>query len=159
MSGELLGIVLFFGMFVLLLGGLVLAAYLASRSRRLRQIRLLKEIPADNDFYIFVRYNREEAYQRFLKLKRFEGIGILYIVGTRALLKSTRGSQHEFDILTSKISWNGDRGLLKWFSIGDGNEKFYINAEKGKLIFSSGAATKATTRDVFEKLMQIQAGN
>lgn len=162
MSGELLGLVLFLGMFILLLGSILLIAYLAAMSRKRKQNRLLKELPADAEFHAFVRYNRANVQGKFLKLKAFEGSGLLYIAGTKAIFRSTTGYYHEFDILNSKILWEGENlvnGLLKWFSIDDGTEKLFLNVETGIFIFHTGAAGKATTRSIFDKLMLIQASH
>src|SRR5690606_16238300 len=102
MSGELIGFVFFLGMFIILLGGILLVAYFAARSRRVKQNSLLKEIPVDTDFHAFVRYNRADIQGKFLKLKAFEGSGLFYIVGTKGIFKSTTGHYHEFDIINSK---------------------------------------------------------
>lgn len=162
MSGEILGLVFFFGMFIILLGGILLIAYLAARSRKAKQNKLLKELPADAEFHAFVRYNRANVQGQFLKLKAFEGSGVFYIAGTKAIFKSTKGYYHEFDILNSKIFWEGENlvnGLLKWFSINDGTEKLFLNVETGMFIFHTGGSEKATTRSIYDKLMLIQARN
>lgn len=162
MSGELLGIGMFFGMFVILLGGILLIAYIAARSRRVKQNQLLQEIPSDSQFHAFVRYNRANIHGKFLKVKAFEGSGLLYIAGTKAIFKSTTGYYHEFDIVNSKIFWEGENlinGLLKWFSINDGTEKLFLNVETGMFIFHTGSAQKTTTRSIYDKLMQIKASH
>ncbi len=162
MSGELLGLGMFFGMFVLLLGAIVLVAYVAARSRKRKQNRLLKELPIDADFSAFVRYNSGSVQGKLLKLKAFEGSGLFYISDTKAIFKSTTGYYHEFDILNSKIFWEGENlanGLLKWFSINDGKEKLFLNVETGMFIFHIGRSDKATTRSIYDKLTQIQASH
>ncbi|SMC67576.1 hypothetical protein [Moheibacter sediminis] len=162
MSSEIIGLVFFFGMFIILIGGILLIAFVAARSRKSKQNKLLKELPSAAEFHSFVRYNRASVQGQFLKLKAFEGSGVFYIVGTKAIFKSTKGYYHEFDILNSKILWEGENlvnGLLKWFSINDGTEKLFLNVETGMFIFHTGDAGKATTRTIFDKLMLIQAGH
>lgn len=162
MSSELIGIVVFLGMFLFLIGGIFLIAYLAARSRRGKQNKLLQEIPDDAAFHAFVRYNRDKVQGQVIKLKAFEGSGLFYIVGDKAIFKSTTGYYHEFDIVNSKIFWEGENlvnGLLKWFSINDGVEKLFLNVETGMFIFHTGSSQKNTTRSIYEKLMQIKASH
>lgn len=154
MSGELLGLVFFFGFFIILLGGILLIAYLAARSRKSKQNKLVKELPADAEFHAFVRYNRGNQQNKFLKVKAFEGSGVIYLSGEKVYFKSTKGFYHEFDLRTSQVFWEGENlvnGLLKWFRISDGTENLYLNVETGMFIFHTGG-NKPTTRSIFDQL-------
>ena len=154
MSSEIIGFVFFFGFFILLLGAILLIAYLAARSRKAKQNRLLKELSGNVEFEAFVRYNSGRQQNKFLKIKAFEGSGLIYLSGEKVYFKSTKGFQHQFDLRESKVQWEGENlvnGLLKWFSIDDGTEKLYLNVETGMFIFHTGG-NKPTTRSIYEQL-------
>lgn len=158
MSSEfiiLLFLLLFFG---LLLGGVFLIAFVAAQSRKKKQKKILDTLPTDVEFYAFVRFNRGVQQDKFLKLKAFQGSGIIYVLGDKAVFRSTTGFEHTFDLRNSKILWEGENlvnGLLKWFSINDGVEKLYLNVETGMFIFHT-VGNKPTTRSIHDQLILKQ---
>ncbi len=159
MSSEIIVLLLLFLFFVLLIGGIFLIAFIAANSRKKKQKKILEALPAEVDFYAFVRFNRGNQQDKILKLKAFQGSGIIYVLNDKAVFKSTTGFEHNFDLRNSKIFWEGENlvnGLLKWFSINDGQEKLYLNVETGMFIFHTGG-NKPTTRSIHDQLLLKQA--
>lgn len=159
MSSEIIILLFIFLFFLLLIGGIFLIAYLAAQSRKKKQKKMLETLPSDVEFLSFVRFNRGSQQDKFLKLKAFQGSGIIYVEDDKAVFKSTTGFEHIFDLRNSKIFWEGENlvnGLLKWFSINDGQEKLYLNVESGMFIFHTGG-NKPTTRSIHDQLLLKQA--
>jgi len=159
MSSEIIILLFIFLFFLLLIGGIFLIAYLAAQSRKKKQKKILESLPGNVDFYAFVRFNRGNQQDKVLKLKAFQGSGIIYVMDDKIIFKSTTGFEHGFDLKTSKIFWEGENlinGLLKWFSINHGQEKLYLNVETGMFIFHTGGS-KPTTHSIYEQLLLKQA--
>lgn len=159
MSSEIIILLFIFLFFLLLIGGIFLIAYLAAQSRKKKQKKILESLPNNMDFYAFVRFNRGNQQDKVLKLKAFQGSGIIYVIEDKVIFKSTTGFEHEFDLRNSKVFWEGENlinGLLKWFSINDGQEKLYLNVETGMFIFHTGGS-KPTTRSIHDQLLLKQS--
>ena len=124
-----------------------------------KQKALLEKLPSDVEFSTVVRFNSAPQYTKFLKMKAFEGSGVLWVAGDVVYFKSTKGLLISFDLKNYQILWKGENlvnGLLKWFSIGDEMKKIYFNVESGMFIFNKGPQN-LTTRSIFEKLLLKQA--
>ncbi len=159
MSSEFLVLFLMLMFFVLFIGGIFLIAFIAAQSRKKKQKKILASLPSDAEFHAFVRFNKGNHQDKFLKIKAFQGSGIIYVIGDKAVFKSTTGFEHTFDLRNSKVFWEGENlvnGLLKWFSINDGQEKLYLNVETGMFIFHTGG-NKPTTRSIHDQLVIKQA--
>ena len=159
MSTELIVLIFFFLFFVILIGVIFFIAYLAAQSRKKKQKKVLETLPNEAEFLAFVRFNRGNQQNKFLKIKAFQGSGILYLLGNEVVFKSTTGFEHHFDLRDSKVFWEGENlvnGLLKWFSIKDGMEKLYLNVETGMFIFHTDS-NKPTTRSIHDQLLLKQA--
>jgi hypothetical protein len=139
-------------------GMVVGVAYFAARSRKKKQDALKESLPSDVEFSAMVRYNRGAQQDKILKIKAFEGSGILYLQGKTAHFKSTTGFSHSFELSQTKVRWEGENlinGLLKWFSMQDYKEKIYFNVESGLFIFHTGAG-KMTTKQIYERMTMEQ---
>ncbi len=159
MSPEIIVLLFLFLFFVLLIGGIFLIAFIAAQSRKKKQKKILETLPPNTEFHAFVRFNRGRQQGKFLKLKAFQGSGIIYVADDKAIFKSTTGFEYSFDLRNCKIFWEGENlvnGLLKWFSITDGIEKLYLNVETGMFIFHTGG-NKPTTRSIYDQLVLKQA--
>lgn len=155
---ESIFLILFLGFIILLPFAIFLLAYLAAQSRKNKQKKLLQEVPSDTLFSACVRYNRDGTQDKLIKLKAFEGSGIIYIQENHFTFKSTKGLTHTFDFKNTKIIWEGENlinGLLKWFSVNDGQLKLYLNMETGMFIFQTGNS-KETTQSIYNNLMLHQ---
>ncbi len=159
MSSEIIILLFIFLFFLLLIGGIFLIAFVAAQSRKKKQKKVMETLPPGVEFSAFVRFNRGNQQDKFLKLKAFQGSGIIYVLNENAVFKSTTGFEHSFDLRNSKVFWEGENlvnGLLKWFSINDGQEKLYLNVETGMFIFHTGG-NKPTTRSIHDQLLLKQA--
>lgn len=159
MSTEIIVVIFFFLFFIIIIGGIFLIAYIAAQSRKEKQKKILEILPAEAEFHAFVRFNCGSQQDKFLKLKAFQGSGILYVVRDEAVFRSTTRFEHSFDLRNSKIFWEGENlvnGLLKWFSIKDAYEKLYLNVETGMFIFHTGGK-KLTTRSIYDQLLIKQS--
>ena len=137
---------------------IVLIAFLAAKGRKKKQNALLSTVPSNADFSATVRYNRGKQQDKFLKLKAFEGSGVVYATTEEIVFKSTKGFTHTFDLRNCQIRWEGENlvnGLLKWFSVEDAQEKIFMNVETGVFIFHTGG-DKPTTRSIYEQLAMKQ---
>lgn len=159
MSSEVIIILVIFLFFLLLIGGIFLIAYVAAQSRKRKQKKLLNNLPSDVGFHAFVRFNHGNEQGKFMKIKAFQGSGILFVQNDSIEFRSTQGIQHRFDLANSTIQWEGENlvnGLLKWFSINDENEKYFFNVETGMFIFHTGG-NKPTTRSIYDQLILKQS--
>ncbi|MET3731691.1 hypothetical protein [Moheibacter stercoris] len=139
---------------ILILG----VAFWAAKSRKKKQELLKNSLPEGVKFSALVRFNSGNQQDKFLKFKAFEGSGILYVHDGFIEFKSTKGLTHRFDLNSAKIYWEGENlvnGLLKWFSISDGNQKMYFNVESGVFIFHTDPS-KTTTKQIYESLVLEQ---
>lgn len=159
MSAPLFALFFIFLIFAIFIGGIFLIAYLAAQSRKRKQTKLLEMLPTDAEFHAFVRYNRNKQQSEFFKVKAFEGSGVIYIGQGTVSFRSTLGMEHDFDLHTSKVRWEGENlvnGLLKWFSIEDEQTKMFFNVESGMFIFQT-SADKPTTKSIFDRILLKQA--
>lgn len=153
----------FFGllaiMLILFVGPVILIAYLAAQSRKKKQKTVVESLPSDTELFAMVRYNKGDQHQKVLKLKAFEGSGVLYVIGDTIHFKSTKGLETTFPFNQCTINYTGEtfaNGLLKWFSISNQSEIYYFNVESGTFIFHTGS-DKPTTLSIFNHLQQLQA--
>ncbi len=159
MSSEIIVLLFLFLFFVALIGGIFLIAFLAAQSRKKKQKKIIASLPSHAEFHAFVRFNRGDQQDKIIKLKAFQGSGVIYVVDDMAVFKSTTGFEHTFDLRNAKVFWEGENlinGLLKWFSIKDDTEKLYLNVETGMFIFHTGG-NKPTTRSIHDQLLLKQA--
>jgi hypothetical protein len=149
-------IILFFTLIPI--GIVVSVAYFAAVSRKRKQDALMKTIPSNVDFSAIVRYNKEVYQNRIIKIKAFEGSGIIYLQNKIVHFLSTTGFHHQFDLAQTTIRWEGENlvnGLLKWFSMQDSQEKIYFNVESGMFIFHTDSK-KMTTKQIYERIAMEQ---
>lgn len=137
---------------------ILIIAYFAARSRKKKQTALLATIQTP-EYYAFVRYNMGNTQNQFLKVKAFQGSGILYVEDRKIhFIDTLHQNPYVFSLDESSIKWedvNIVNGLLKWFSVDDGNKKYYFNIESGMFIFNTDSS-KPTTKSVFDRLVKYQ---
>lgn len=156
---ELILLLIFLLFFILCIPGLVLLiAFLAARSRKKKQQALLAEL-GPPEHYALVRYNMGNTQNQFFKIKAFQGSGVLYLDGRDIKFVDTlHQNPYTFPMDQSSIIWedvNLVNGLLKWFSISDGQQKYFFNIESGMFIFNTDPS-KPTTKSVFDTLIRHQ---
>lgn len=135
-----------------------LLAYLAAQSRKKKQTALLAKIGTP-EYYAFVRYNIGNTQNQFLKLKAFQGSGMIYVEDRKIHFVDTlHQNPYTFSLDEASIRWediNLVNGFLKWFSVSDKNKKYYFNIESGMFIFNLNSS-KPTTQSVFTRLVIYQ---
>jgi len=135
-----------------------LIAYLASASRRKKQKKTLEQVPKQATFKVAVRYNKGNQQDVFLKIKAFQGSGILYVLDKKICFRDNLSkNSYEFDPNTIKMEWVGinvANGLIKWFKIADSKTEYYFNVETGMFIMHL-SSKKLTTQQVYNKLKSL----
>lgn len=148
----------FFAMMLLMPALIFFIAYLAAQSRKKKQQALMNDI-SDVEYSALVRYNKGNQQDKFLKVKAFEGSGVLYVKdGKIQFVDTLHRNPHTFDLKTCNIQWvdiNLVNGFLKWFSISDDAASYYFNIDSGMLIWNLDKS-KPTTQSVFETLKKMQ---
>ena len=128
---------MFFSPFALLLG----ITFWASKSREKKQNALLAQVPTNAEFKAVLRYNFGNQQSKFLKMKAFQGSGVLYVLDDKTHYITTNNPNDNFifDLKTSQINWIGvnlTNGLLEWFQLKNGEKDYYFNFETGMFIFN-----------------------
>ena len=55
-------------------------AYIASKSRQKKQNTLLDNVPINASMKVILRYNFGQSQDKFIKMKAFQGSGVLYVL-------------------------------------------------------------------------------
>jgi len=143
---------------ILIVSPIFLIAYLASASRRKKQKKTLEQIPKHAEFKVAVRYNKGNQQDVFLKIKAFQGSGILYVLDQKICFRDTLNkNSYDFDRNNAKIEWIGVNivnGFIQWFKIVDDKTEYYFNVETGMFIWSL-SSKKMTTKQVYNKLKSL----
>jgi len=147
--GVLIGVV------ILVLSPILLIAYLANISRRRKQKKTLEQIPKQAEFKVAVRYNKGQQQDELIKIKAFQGSGILYVLDKKIYFRDNLNKNtHDFDSETVKAEWIGiniANGFIKWFKVADNQAEYYFNVETGMFIWHI-SSKKITTKQVYNKL-------
>ncbi|MDH2207256.1 MULTISPECIES: hypothetical protein [Empedobacter] len=135
-------------------------AFWASKSREKKQNALLAQVPPNAEFKAVLRYNFGNQQSKFLKMKAFQGSGVLYVLDDQIHYITTNNPNDNFifDLKTSQINWIGvnlTNGLLEWFQLKNGEKDYYFNVETGMFIFNTNSKKMKTTQ-VFNYLKEAQ---
>jgi len=141
---------------------LFLIAYLASASRRKKQKKIVEQIPKHAEFKVAVRYNKGQQQSEILKIKAFQGSGILYVLDQKICFRDTLNkTPYDFDNNTAKIEWTGiniANGFIQWFKVADHKTEYYFNVETGMFIWHI-SSKKMTTKQAYDKLKSLLPTN
>lgn len=136
-----------------------LIAYLAAQSRKKKQNALLAQLPLETKLTAVVRYNKGQQQTKFLKLKAFQGSGVIYVLDNKIHFRDTLDQNpYEFDLATAQIRFVGvtlANGALNWFTVSDGETEYFFNVESGMFIWHTSSG-KMTTKEICDKLQQLQ---
>jgi len=142
----------------LIIGPIFLVAYIASQSRRKKQEKTLKQVPKQAEFKVAVRYNRGYQQDEVLKIKAFQGSGILYVLDQKICFRDTLNKNpYDFDLNNTKVEWIGVNlvnGFIQWFKIADDKTQYYFNVETGMFIWSL-SSKRMTTKQLYNKLKSL----
>lgn len=158
MAGFVIFFLILIVLMVLPVSVILAIAYFTAQSRKKKQQQLLSEVP-ENDFHVFVRYNKGKQQDKILKVVGFQGSGVLYVKDNQLYFMDTlHQNPHTFDLKNSEVKWenvNIINGALRWFSVHDGTESYYFNIESGMFIWHTDSR-KLKTKDVYEKVLEFQ---
>lgn len=131
--------------------------YLMRKSKR---NTIMQTLPEGVTYTVPVRLNTPKKNDAIMKMKAFEFIGILYVVGNIVYIKGPKPNQlYQYDLQTSAINWVGTQaqnGLIQWFALRDASgNTLYVNGETGLFIFRIGRSFPST-REIYEYLFKLQ---
>jgi len=142
----------------LIVSPVFLIAYFASLSRKNKQKKIIEQIPKHAEFKVAVRYNRGQQQSEILKIKAFQGSGILYVLDQKICFRDTLNKNpYDFDSNTAKIEWTGINivnGFIQWFKVADHKTEYYFNVETGMFIWHI-FSKKMTTKQAYNKLKSL----
>jgi hypothetical protein len=152
---SLLIIFLIFGIFVSIF---FIIAISDAKVREKNELITLESLPHDVVLKAVVRYNIGRPQGRFLKMKSFQGSGVLYVQENKLIFKDILGNEdHVFDLETSKLSWveNKINGITNAFKVADHEAIIFFYIDKGVFIFKA-IEQNASTSDLYLRLKELR---
>ena len=152
---SLLIIFLIFGIFVSIF---FIIAVSDAKVREKNELHTLESLPRDIILKAVVRYNIGRPQGRFLKMKSFQGSGVLYVQGDKLIFKDILGSEdHIYDLETCKMSWveNKINGITNAFKVADHEAIIFFYIDKGVFIFKA-IEENASTSDLYIRLKELR---
>lgn len=128
-------------------------AFWASKMREKKQKALLAEVSSNTEFKAVLRYNFGNQQSKILKIKAYQGSGVLYHLEDK-IHYITTNHNFTFELKTTEMNWIGVNlvnGLLEWFQLKNGKKDYYFNVETGLFIFHTNSK-KMKTSQVFNYL-------
>jgi hypothetical protein len=105
-----------------------------ARVREKSALELYKSLPIYIKDKWVVRYNIGRPEGRFLKMKTFQGSGVLYVQDNQIMFEDILGNEtHHFSMDNCKISWveNKINGITNAFKIVDNDKAMFFYVDKG----------------------------
>jgi len=105
-----------------------------------------------------VRYNIGRPQGRFLKMKNFQGSGVLYVENEKIKFEDVLGNEsHNFSFDECKISWveNKINGITNAFKIVDSDRSMFFYIDKGMPIVNTIDGNESTSV-LYSKLKSIK---
>lgn len=152
---SLLIIFLIFGVFV---STFFIIAVSDAKVREKNELFILESLPHDVVLKAVVRYNIGRPQGRFLKMKSFQGSGVLYVQGDKLIFKDILGNEdHTYDLETCKMSWveNKINGITNAFKVADHEAIIFFYIDKGVFIFKT-IEENASTSDLYIRLKGLR---
>ncbi len=148
-------IFLIFGIFVSIF---FVIAVSDAKVREKNELHTLKTLPDDVILKAVVRYNIGRPQGRFLKMKSFQGSGVLFVENEQLIFKDILGNEdHVFDLQTCKMSWveNKINGITNAFKVADHEAIIFFYIDKGVFIFKA-IEENASTSDLYIRLKELR---
>ncbi len=152
---SILIIFLIFGIFVSIF---FVIAVSDAKVREKNELHTLKSLPEDIELKAVVRYNIGRPQGKFLKMKSFQGSGVLYVQGEQLIFKDILGNEdHVYNLNTCKLSWveNKINGITNAFKVADHEAIIFFYIDKGVSIFST-IEENASTSDLYIRLKELR---
>ena len=129
-----------------------------AKVREKNELHTLKSLPEDIELKAVVRYNIGRPQGKFLKMKSFQGSGVLYVQGEQLIFKDILGNEdHVYNLNTCKLSWveNKINGITNAFKVADHEAIIFFYIDKGVSIFST-IEENASTSDLYIRLKELR---
>ena len=150
---SILIIFLIFGIFVSIF---FVIAVSDAKVREKNELYTLESLPYNVTLKAVVRYNIGRPQGRFLKMKSFQGSGVLYVQGEQLIFKDILGNEdHTFDSQTCKMSWveNKINGITNAFKVADHEAIIFFYTDKG--VFKA-IEENVSTSDLYIRLKELR---
>ena len=150
---SILIIFLIFGIFVSIF---FVIAVSDAKVREKNELYTLESLPHNVTLKAVVRYNIGRPQGRFLKMKSFQGSGVLYVQGEQLIFKDILGNEdHTFDLQTYKMSWveNKINGITNAFKVADHEAIIFFYTDKG--VFKA-IEENVSTSDLYIRLKELR---
>ena len=159
MNSIFILLIVFIIAFLGFIGLIFLIAFLASQSRKKKQEAVLATLPEGAKLKAIVRYNKGRQQTKILKMKAFQGSGVLYVLDKKIIFQDTLNQNpYSFDLKTAAVNWvgiNAANGALNWFKVSDEQTEYYFNVESGMFIWHTSSG-KPTTEQICNNLKSLQ---
>ena len=150
---SILIIFLIFGIFVSIF---FVIAVSDAKVREKNELYTLESLPDNITLKAVVRYNIGRPQGRFLKMKSFQGSGVLYVQGEQLIFKDILGNEdHVYDLQTCKMSWveNKINGITNAFKVADHEAIIFFYTDKG--VFKA-IEENVSTSDLYIRLKELR---
>lgn len=157
----------FISLLIIILAFIIFSAiffFLAVSDAKVREKsthEILKSLPNSITDKWVVRYNIGRPQGKFLKMKTFQGSGVLYIDKNEIHFEDVLGNEsHVFLLNDCKISWveNKINGITNSFKIVDQDRAMYFYVEKGMFVVNS-IEENASTSELYSYLKMLRKAN
>ena len=155
---SLLSIILIFLLFAISCTIFFIVAVSDERVRSKGAEELLNALPTNISHKWIVRYNVGRPQGRFLKMKTFQGIGVIYLENDMIKFEDILDNEtHLFSLSNSKISWveNKINGITNAFKIVDPDKTMFFYVDKGMPIVKTIEGNESTS-ELYAKLKTIK---
>lgn len=129
-----------------------------AKVREKSALEIFKSLPSSIQDKWVVRYNIGRPQGRFLKMKTFQGSGVLYVENNNLHFEDVLGNEtHTYDLANCKISWveNKINGITNAFKIVDHDKSMFFYVEKG-MFFINAIDENASTSELYAHLKTIR---
>lgn len=156
--GAFISIFIIFAVFILFCGIFFMVAISDAKVREKSALELYKSLPTHIKNKWVVRYNIGRPEGRFLKMKTFQGSGVLYVHENEILFEDILGNEtHLFSMDKCKISWveNKINGITNAFKIVDNESAMFFYVEKGAPLVHTIDENESTS-ELYSRLKTIK---
>ena len=153
---ALLSILIIFLIFGVFVSTFFIIAISDAKVREKNELYTLESLPDNITLKAVVRYNIGRPQGRFLKMKSFQGSGVLYVQGEQLIFKDILGNEdHVYDLQTCKMSWveNKINGITNAFKVADHEAIIFFYIDKG--VFKP-IEENVSTSDLYMRLKELR---
>ena len=146
--GAFISLFIVFAVFIIFCGIFFLVAVSDAKVREKSALELLKSLPNTVTEKWVVRYNIGRPQGRFLKMKTFQGSGVLYLKDNELHFEDILGNEsYVFDLYNCKVSWveNKINGITNAFKVVDHDNAMFFYVEKGMFFLNAIDENESTS--------------